>query len=121
MLSAAGKGDEDQANAQVAFLSAALSGAALVPTAQQSATIKAIAARHKGAARADARDLLRIRGIGAHNVFGIRLVQEVSRRFLKDRMLSRPFCRSSGEVTIVPAARLERISSSTRRLKPVMT
>jgi hypothetical protein len=58
VLSAAGKGDEDQANAQVAFLSAALSGAALVPTAQQSATIKAIAARHKGAARADARDLL---------------------------------------------------------------
>ena len=58
VLSAAGKGDEDQANAQVAFLSAALSGAALTPSAQQSATIKAIAARHKGTARADARDLL---------------------------------------------------------------
>ncbi len=29
-----------------------------MPTAQQSATIKAIAARHKGSARADARDLL---------------------------------------------------------------
>jgi DNA repair protein RadC len=52
----------------------------------------------RGVLEADARDLLRIRGIGAHNVFGIRLVQEVSRRFLKDRMLSRPFCRSSGEV-----------------------
>jgi len=51
----------------------------------------------RGVLEADARDLLRIRGIGAHNVFGIRLVQEVSRRFLKDRMLSRPFCRSSAE------------------------
>ena len=52
----------------------------------------------RGVLEADAHDLLQIRGIGAHNVFGIRLVQEVSRRFLKDRMLSRPFCRSSGEV-----------------------
>ncbi len=52
----------------------------------------------RGVLEADARDLLRIQGIGAHNVFGIRLVQEVSRRFLKDRMLSRPFCRSSQEV-----------------------
>jgi len=51
----------------------------------------------RGVLEADARDLQRIRGIGTHNVFGIRLVQEVSRRFLKDRMLSRPFCRSSGE------------------------
>ncbi len=52
----------------------------------------------RGVLEADAHDLQQIRGIGAHNVFGIRLVQEVSRRFLKDRMLSRPFCRSAGEV-----------------------
>jgi len=52
----------------------------------------------RGVLEADSHDLLQIRGIGAHNVFGIRLVQEVSRRFLKDRMLSRPFCRSAGEV-----------------------
>ncbi len=51
----------------------------------------------RGVLEADARDLQRIEGIGAHNVFGIRLVQEVSRRFLKDRMLARPYCRSSGE------------------------
>jgi DNA repair protein RadC len=51
----------------------------------------------RGVLEADARDLQQIEGIGAHNVFGIRLVQEVSRRFLKDRMLARPFCRSSGE------------------------
>jgi len=58
VLSAAGKGDTDQASAQEAFVSAALAGAALVPTGQQSATIKTIAARHKGAARSDVRDLL---------------------------------------------------------------
>jgi len=52
----------------------------------------------RGVLEADIRDLRRIAGIGAHNVFGIRLVQEVSRRFLKDRLLSRPFCRSSQEV-----------------------
>jgi DNA repair protein RadC len=51
----------------------------------------------RGVLEADAHDLQRIEGIGAHNVFGIRLVQEVSRRFLKDRMLARPYCRSSGE------------------------
>ncbi|MDD8027368.1 MAG: DNA repair protein RadC [Acidobacteriota bacterium] len=51
----------------------------------------------RGVLEAEAHDLQKIDGIGAHNVFGIRLVQEVSRRFLKDRMLSRPFCRSSGE------------------------
>ena len=52
----------------------------------------------RGVLEADAHDLQRIRGIGAHNVFGIRLVQEVSRRFLKDKMMSRPYCRSSREV-----------------------
>jgi len=46
---------------------------------------------------ADIHDLQRIKGIGVNNVFGIRLIQEVSRRFLKDRMLSRPFCRSAQE------------------------
>jgi len=52
----------------------------------------------RGVLEADARDLQRIKGIGEHNVFGIKLVQEVSRRFLKDRLMSRPFCRSSSEV-----------------------
>jgi hypothetical protein len=58
VLSAAGKGDTDQASAQVTFLSAALAGAALQPAAQQSATIKAIAAGQKDLAENDARDLL---------------------------------------------------------------
>lgn len=51
----------------------------------------------RGVLEAESYDLQRIDGIGAHNVFGIRLVQEVARRFLKDRMLARPFCRSSEE------------------------
>jgi len=52
----------------------------------------------RGVLEADGHELQRIKGIGAHNVFGIRLVQEVSRRFLKERMMSRPYCRSSREV-----------------------
>jgi DNA repair protein RadC len=47
---------------------------------------------------ADEAELREIKGIGPHNVFGIRLVQEVSRRFLKEKMLSRPACHSSKEV-----------------------
>jgi len=47
---------------------------------------------------ADERELQEIEGIGPHNVFGIRLVQEVSRRFLREKMLSRPACHSSKEV-----------------------
>lgn len=47
---------------------------------------------------ADQEELQEIKGIGEHNVFGIRLVQEVARRFLKEKMLSRPACHSSKEV-----------------------
>lgn len=47
---------------------------------------------------ADEEELREIKGIGPHNVFGIRLVQEVARRFLKEKMLSRPVCHSSKEV-----------------------
>jgi DNA repair protein RadC len=43
-------------------------------------------------------DLQKIPGIGSRNVFGLKLVHEVSRRFLKDRMMSRPVCHSSREV-----------------------
>lgn len=43
-------------------------------------------------------ELMEIKGIGPHNVFGIKLVQEVSRRFLKERMMSKPACHSSKEV-----------------------
>lgn len=47
---------------------------------------------------APADELLRIEGIGPQNVFGIRLIQEVARRFLRDRMKTRPVCLSSREV-----------------------
>jgi DNA repair protein RadC len=52
----------------------------------------------RGVLEADSHDLIRIKGIGEHNIFGIRLIQEVSRRFLKDKMMSRPYGRSSREV-----------------------
>ena len=47
---------------------------------------------------APAEDLQEVNGIGPHNVFGIRLVREVARRSLKERMMSRPICHSSREV-----------------------
>lgn len=43
-------------------------------------------------------ELQEIEGIGPRNIFGIKLVQEVSRRFLRERMMSRPICHSSREV-----------------------
>ena len=47
---------------------------------------------------ADEEELQEIKGIGPHNVFGIKLVQEVSRLFLKEKMMSLPVCHSSKEV-----------------------
>jgi DNA repair protein RadC len=52
----------------------------------------------RGVLEASARDLQRVPGIGPRNLFGVRLIHEVSRRFLKDRMMSRPVCHSSQEV-----------------------
>jgi DNA repair protein RadC len=51
-----------------------------------------------GVLEASSHDLQKIRGIGPHNVFGLRFVQEVSRRFLRERMLRKTYCRSSREV-----------------------
>lgn len=47
---------------------------------------------------ADEEELQEIKGIGPHNVFGIKLVQEVARLFLKEKMMSLPVCHSSKEV-----------------------
>jgi len=58
VLSAAGKGQTDQATAQDDFLTAALAGAAAVPATRQTAEIKVLAAQQKGLAVVDARDLL---------------------------------------------------------------
>jgi DNA repair protein RadC len=43
-------------------------------------------------------ELREIEGLGPKNILGIRLVQEVSRRFLREKMMSRPVCHSSREV-----------------------
>ncbi len=52
----------------------------------------------RGVLESSAGDLRRVRGIGPRNAFGIKLIHEVSRRFLKDKMMSQPVCRSSREV-----------------------
>ncbi len=52
----------------------------------------------RGVIEAPDDELQKIKGIGPKNVFGIRLIQEVSRRYLKDKMMSKPFCHSSKEV-----------------------
>jgi DNA repair protein RadC len=43
-------------------------------------------------------ELQEIEGIGPRNIFGIKFVQEVSRRFLREKMMSMPVCHSSREV-----------------------
>jgi DNA repair protein RadC len=43
-------------------------------------------------------ELQEIKGIGPHNFFGIKLVQEVAREFLKEKILKKPICKSSKEV-----------------------
>ncbi len=58
VLSAAGKGQTDQATAQDDVLAAALAGAAAVPAARQKAQITTLAAHQPGLAVVDARDLL---------------------------------------------------------------
>lgn len=52
----------------------------------------------RGVLEAETHALQEIKGIGPHNVFGIKFVQEVSRRFLKQKMMSKAYCRSSMEV-----------------------
>ncbi|MFH1646749.1 MAG: DNA repair protein RadC [Chloroflexota bacterium] len=52
----------------------------------------------RGVLEAPAEELQQIDGIGAHSAFGIKLVQEVAREFLRARILDKPFYRSSQEV-----------------------
>jgi len=52
----------------------------------------------RGVMEAGEDELQEIRGIGAHNVFGIKLVQQVSRRFLKERIMIKKVCHNSEEV-----------------------
>jgi DNA repair protein RadC len=52
----------------------------------------------QGVLEAPVQDLQKISGIGPRNLFGIKLIHEVARRYLKDRMMSRRVCHSSREV-----------------------
>lgn len=52
----------------------------------------------RGVLEATEDELKEIDGIGPRNVFGLKFIQEVSRRFLKEKMMSRPYCHSSKEV-----------------------
>lgn len=52
----------------------------------------------RGVLEAPLEELQEINGIGPRNAFGIKLVQEVAREFLKEKILEKPICKSSKEV-----------------------
>ena len=52
----------------------------------------------RGVLEASTEELQQIDGIGAHSAFGIKLIQEVAREFLKAKTLDKPFYKSSQEV-----------------------
>ena len=52
----------------------------------------------RGVLEAPVEELQQIEGIGTHSAFGIKLVQEVAREFLKAKTLDKPFYKSSQEV-----------------------
>jgi len=52
----------------------------------------------RGVLEAPPEELQQIGGIGAHSAFGIKLVREVAREYLKAKILDKPFYKSSQEV-----------------------
>ena len=52
----------------------------------------------RGVLEAAPKDLQQIEGIGPHNAFGMKLVQEVAREFLKEKMIEKPVYQSSQQV-----------------------
>ena len=52
----------------------------------------------RGVLEASPEELQQISGIGPHSAFGIKLVQEVAREFLKEKILDKPIYKSSQEV-----------------------
>jgi DNA repair protein RadC len=52
----------------------------------------------RGVLEAPAEELQRIKGITAHNVFVIEFMQEISRQFLKEQALDKPYSRLSSDV-----------------------
>ena len=54
----------------------------------------------RGVLEASPEELQQIDGIGPHSAFGIKLVQEVAREFLKEKIVDRPVYKSAREVRI---------------------
>ncbi len=52
----------------------------------------------RGALAASAQELQRVEGIGPHSAFGIKLVQEVAREFLKQSIMDKPVYQSPREI-----------------------
>ncbi len=52
----------------------------------------------KAVLEADPKELIKIKGIGDNNIFGLKIAQAVSRRYLADRVINKDFIRSSDEV-----------------------
>ena len=52
----------------------------------------------RGVLEAPKEELQRIPGIGPHNAFGIKLVQDVAREFLKEKIIDTPRYTSAGEI-----------------------
>ena len=52
----------------------------------------------RGVLSAPAEELQQIEGIGPHSAFGIRLVQEIAREYLRGNIIDKPFYKSSQEV-----------------------
>jgi len=52
----------------------------------------------RGVLTASLQELQQIKGIGPHSAFGIRLVQEVAREFLKEKIIDKPVYKSSQEI-----------------------
>ena len=52
----------------------------------------------RGVLEAPAHELQEIKGVGPANIFGIKFVQEAAGEFLKERILNKPYCKSSKEV-----------------------
>ena len=52
----------------------------------------------RGVLEAPAEELRQIDGIGPHSAFGIKLVQEVAREFLKEKIIAQPIYKSAQEI-----------------------
>ena len=52
----------------------------------------------KAVLEADPKELIKIKGIGNNNVFGLKMTQDVARRYLADRIVDMDYVRSSDDV-----------------------